>query len=96
MRGLTPRTIAIGLIVVAIAGAGEARPARSAAAKAEFQRMNPCPVNGKSRGPCPGWEIDHAQPLKCGGADAAVNMQWLTIAEHKAKTASEAGLCRTK
>lgn len=82
------------MIVVAIAGAGEARPARSAAAKAEFQRMNPCPVNGKSRGPCPGREIDHVQPLKCGGPDTPENMQWLTIEDHKVKTKLEASQCR--
>jgi hypothetical protein len=32
---------------------------RSRAVRAEFQRLNPCPVNGATRGACPGWEVDH-------------------------------------
>jgi hypothetical protein len=33
------------------------------------------------RGACPGYVIDHINPLECGGADAPFNMQWQTIAE---------------
>lgn len=69
---------------------------RSYAAKAEFKRANPCPATGNSRGACAGWEVDHVTPLKCGGPDVPANMQWLTIAEHRAKTAREAMLCRNK
>lgn len=68
--------------------------ARSKSAKAEFQRQQWCPATGKPRGPCPGYEIDHITPLKCGGADAPHNMQWLTFEQHKIKTAREAKECR--
>jgi hypothetical protein len=34
----------------------------------------------------PGYHIDHRQPLACGGEDAPSNLQWLTVAEHVAKT----------
>jgi hypothetical protein len=37
------------------------------------------------KGACPGYVIDHINPLECGGADAPFNMQWQTIAEGKAK-----------
>lgn len=67
---------------------------RSYAAKAEFKRLHPCPSTGMKRGACPGWQIDHRTPLKCGGADRPINMQWLTIADHKAKTRREARYCR--
>ena len=73
----------------------EAKQPRSYAAKAEFKRMNPCPANGERRGKCPGFDIDHAIPLKCGGSDHPKNMQWLSVDDHKAKTRNEAKLCRT-
>lgn len=66
---------------------------RSYAAKADFKRQNPCPETGQPRGRCPGWEIDHVVPLKCGGDDLPSNMQWLTIIDHKEKTRREAPLC---
>jgi hypothetical protein len=62
---------------------------RSAAAKGNFKRQQPCPSTGKSRGACPGYVIDHVKPLECGGADAPSNMQWQTKAEGKAKDKTE-------
>ncbi|HUI84648.1 MAG TPA: hypothetical protein VL240_10510 [Candidatus Binatia bacterium] len=62
---------------------------RSQAAKDEFKRENPCPANGNRSGKCPGYVIDHVQPLECGGADAPSNMQWQTVAEGKAKDRTE-------
>lgn len=67
---------------------------RSSAAIAEFKRQQPCPITEKRRGPCPGYQIDHVTPLKCGGPDSPSNMQWLTVEDHKAKTKREARLCR--
>jgi hypothetical protein len=58
---------------------------RDSAARAEFQRQNPCPANGQRRGPCPGYVVDHIVPLACGGADTSSNMQWQTEADGKAK-----------
>lgn len=71
-----------------------ARIPRSAAAKRDFQRATPCPANDQRRGPCPGYQIDHVTPLKCGGPDEPANMQWLTVQEHKEKTRFESVLCR--
>lgn len=73
----------------------DAKIHRSRDAVAEFKRIQPCPGNGNRYGPCPGYDIDHRTPLKCGGADAPANMQWLTKDEHKIKTAREVKLCRT-
>lgn len=69
---------------------------RSTAAKAEFQRQQPCPATGQHRGKCPGYVIDHVRPLCAGGADAAANMQWQTVADAKAKDREEVKLCRRK
>jgi 5-methylcytosine-specific restriction endonuclease McrA len=74
---------------------GEARPSkRSSSVRAEFQRTYPCPSTGRSRGACPGYQVDHKVPLKCGGPDNIGNMQWLTVRAHKAKTKREARWCR--
>jgi hypothetical protein len=62
---------------------------RSVAAKDAFKRQQPCPANGKSSGSCPGYVIDHVNPLECGGADAPSNMQWQTTADGKAKDKTE-------
>lgn len=79
---------------LAMPGLAEARIHRSHAAIAEFKLAHPCPANGRTRGACPGWQIDHAVPLKCGGDDAPSNMHWMTTEDHKAKTAREARWCR--
>jgi hypothetical protein len=87
MRGAT--TVAL-ILVVASAAAAE----RSREAIRDFKREHPCPITEQPRGPCPGYQIDHRQPLKCGGADRPENMQWLTVEDHKAKTRREAQWCR--
>lgn len=69
---------------------------RSVALRAEFVRLNPCPSTGKSKGACPGWQVDHREALICGGKDELANLQWLTVEEHKAKTRVEVKLCRPR
>ncbi len=61
------------------------RIARSQEAKYQFKKMHPCPATGSSTGGCPGYVIDHVQPLKRGGADAPYNMQWQTKEDARAK-----------
>jgi hypothetical protein len=78
---------------IASARSSHSRYHRSAAARSAFKRMHPCPSTGLDHGCCPGYVIDHINPLECGGADAPFNMQWQTIAEGKAKDRWE-GNCR--
>jgi hypothetical protein len=66
---------------------------RSAAAKSDFKYSHPCPANGHTKGPCPGYVIDHIKALACGGDDAPLNMQWQTIDEGKEKDTWERDLC---
>jgi hypothetical protein len=40
---------------------------RSKAAREQFQRHNPCPSTGRTKGACPGYVVDHIKPLACGG-----------------------------
>jgi hypothetical protein len=65
------------------------RIARSEEAKYQFKKMHPCPATGSPTGACPGYVIDHVQPLKRGGADAPYNMQWQTKEEAKIKDRTE-------
>lgn len=75
----------------------EARTQRSAAELLAFKRHNPCPSTGERRGNCPGYVIDHIQPLCAGGADNhQTNMQWQTVEDAKAKDVVERHMCRSQ
>jgi hypothetical protein len=65
--------------------AGEAKIHRDPRARHEFKQLNPCPSTGRARGACAGWIIDHRVALCVGGRDAPENMQWMTVADAKAK-----------
>lgn len=62
---------------------------RSPEAKEEFKKSHPCPSTGKASGACPGYVIDHIDPLKRGGAGAPSNMQWQTKDAAKEKDRTE-------
>ena len=59
--------------------------ARNVKARDQFKHSHPCPSTGRSSGACPGYVIDHVEPLKRGGADSPSNMQWQTTAAAKEK-----------
>lgn len=98
MQEITPRLrlFPAGCLVVLMlcANTPAASAPRSQAARAEFQRTNPCPATDARRGPCPGHVIDHITPLCAGGADAPYNMQWQTVADAKLKDRAERAMCR--
>jgi hypothetical protein len=58
---------------------------RSSSGRRDFQRLHLCPSSGKPTDACDGYVVDHIIPLKRGGLDAPINMQWQTIAEAKVK-----------
>ena len=87
----TPKTFPLLLAMLA---ATAAAGTRSSAARAEFKRLNACPSTGLARGSCPGYVIDHVQPLCAGGPDSPANMQWQTTDEAKAKDRAEMKQCR--
>lgn len=58
-----------------------------------FKKIYPCPVNGKTTGSCPGYVVDHVQPLCACGEDKVSNMQWQSLADSKAKDKEEIKLC---
>jgi hypothetical protein len=60
----------------------------STAAKTQFMRESGY-RNGR-----PGYVVAYRKPLACGGADDVSNLQWLTIAEAKAKDKSERKGCK--
>ena len=61
---------------------------RSQRVKSQFMRGS-----GFPRGRY-GYQVDHKVPLACGGRDVASNLQWLTVAEHRAKTRRDAHCSR--
>lgn len=82
------------LILLALSFHVEARIHRSYAAKSHFIAMNPCPATGLPHGPCPGWIVDHVEPLCNGGADDPSNMQWQTKSDALRKDKIEWATCR--
>ncbi|MEW5905119.1 MAG: HNH endonuclease signature motif containing protein, partial [Pseudomonadota bacterium] len=85
--------ILLGFILATPTEAGQPR---SYAAKRDFKAAYPCPATGKSKGACPGWVVDHIEPLACGGADSPENMQWQTVEDAKAKDKWERKGCEVK
>lgn len=57
--------------------------------RAAFMKSNPCPSTGKRSGACPGYVVDHVQPLKRGGPDRPSNMQWQTKEAARQKDRTE-------
>lgn len=55
----------------------------------KFRKTHPCPGTGKTTGACYGYDVDHIKSLKNGGADTPSNMQWLSVGEHRKKSANE-------
>jgi hypothetical protein len=86
----------LALVLPGLIQTAEAATTRSAKAKADFKRQQPCPATGKARGACPGYVVDHVVPLCAGGADAPTNMQWQTTQDAKAKDRLELQQCRRR
>ena len=84
------------LLLIALLLATLSAEARNGNEVRKFRKENPCPATQRVYGACPGWQVDHRVPLKCGGADRPHNMQWLTIPEHRAKTRAERRSCMKK
>lgn len=83
----------LAIALIALGTYVDASEQRSTAVRAEFRRESPCPATGRRAGPCPGWEIDHRVPLCAGGRDEVTNLQWLTVAAHRAKTRDDLAVC---
>jgi hypothetical protein len=83
-------------MVLALLISSAAAVDRSRLVRAEFQRLNPCPANGATRGACPGFQADHVVALCAGGADHPSNMEWRTVEDHALKTKFDVMQCRLK
>jgi hypothetical protein len=67
---------------------------RNGWARETFRRGHPCPATGLTRGPCPGFVIDHDEPLCAGGADSPENMLWQAESHAATKDTLERDVCR--
>lgn len=85
----------LAAILIALAAqVGYAKSERDPHQRSAFMKQHACPANGKTRGACPGYVVDHIKPLCAGGRDHPSNMQWQTVAEAKRKDRLEAEECR--
>lgn len=87
------------LLIVLIAAANVSiagEIVRNPAMVRAFKREHPCPANGKTAGPCPGYVVDHIIPLCAGGKDHPSNMQWQTKEAGLQKDKLEWWICRRK
>lgn len=88
---------AIFCLTVSLADAAQCLPHRDSTGKITrsrvqvnaFKRLHPCPANGRTTGPCPGYIVDHIQALCVCGKDRPSNMQWQTVAQAKVKDRTE-------
>jgi hypothetical protein len=83
--------------VAALLFSSAAAADRSRVLRAEFQRANPCPSTGSTRGACPGYQVDHLIALCLTGPNGDIhsNLQWLSIEAHKRKTVDDVRMCRS-
>lgn len=88
------KLLLVACLLAFLPQAGTAKSPRSKAAIAAFKAHNPCPSSGLTYGPCRGFQVDHIQPLCANGPDTRENMQWLSVAAHRAKTRTDIRLCR--
>ena len=77
------RIFILALLVASIQA--HAKTYRDPATVRAFKHVYPCPSTLKGFGPCPGWIVDHINPLACYGPDAISNMQWQSTLESRKK-----------
>lgn len=87
------RIALIFIAVLTLSTGSEARIQRDKKALREFVKQHACPSTGRHRLPCPGWVIDHVDPLCAGGSDRPENMQWQTVQDAKLKDREERRQC---
>ena len=85
--------VAAVLLAIAVAPSAHAKVKRDWHQRALFMRSHPCPSTRKTRGACPGYVVDHVQPLCAGGPDEAGNMQWQSREDARTKDADERRVC---
>ena len=78
------RLVFLALICGLITTQAVARTLRNPTQRAMFVRHHPCP----------GYVVDHIEPLCAGGPDDPGNMQWQTVKEAKEKDRKEREMCR--
>ena len=85
-------TILIAALIVVSCASNTVQ--RSNKARHDFARQTSCPSTGANKLPCPGYIIDHIEPLCAGGVDTPANMQWQTVDAAKSKDRLEKAECR--
>ena len=87
------------VLIIALAMAAPlalAETHRDPVQRRDFMHQHPCPSIGKTKGRCPGYVVDHINPLCAGGADHPSKMLWQTMAEAKNKDRLEREQCKRR
>lgn len=91
---MASRAVALAIAAVALALSTAATATeRDPHQRALFVKSQPCPANGNTRDRCPGYVVDHIQPLCAGGKDHPSNMPWQTVADAKVKDREARKMC---
>jgi len=80
-------------ILLSLCMQAEAKSYRDPEVRRAFMKLHPCPSTGKTKGACPGWQVDHIIPLCFYGVDATWNMGWKTVRDHREKTKLDVKVC---
>ena len=94
MLVVIPAAVAVEAPACVIKRDLDGRIHRSERVRRHFQRLNPCPSNGRTAGACPGYVKDHVIPLCACGSDSVANLQWQTVADAKEKDRLERAQCK--
>jgi hypothetical protein len=90
------KCIVLAIALAVAVSSAFAKTYRDPEQRRAFMQSHPCPSTGKAKGRCPGYVVDHINPLCAGGPDRPSNMQWQTVQESKDKDRRERAQCKRR
>lgn len=86
--------IALGsTTLLTVSAPADADDSRATSVMQAFRQGHPCPATGSLRGKCPGYVVDHVEPLCAGSSETADGLQWQTLSQVTAKNGWDQQYC---